>query len=158
MSLAWGAGRLLLTSTGISLLVSESAYCFLMQEDFSGIQLYVLCVVVCMECSCMCMYIMTFTSHSPHRHPHLPTPQENFHYLEVLLSLAFLVQQVRWKLCPKYGRGNAGFLLSAVLAYYWCQSHIDINKPHLFIAFLNYTIYYQENAGHNSKIRNSFWD
>lgn len=75
-----------------------------MQEDLSGIRLYVL--------------FMTYTSHSPHtlRYPHLPTPQENFHDLELLLFLAFLVQQIRLKLCPKYGGGKAGFLLSAVLA------------------------------------------
>lgn len=77
---------------------------FSMQEDVSGIQLY--------------LWFATQTSHSPHtlRHPHLPTPQENFHDLELLLYLAFLVQQVRLKLCSKYGGGKAGFLLSAVMA------------------------------------------
>jgi len=32
---------------------------------------------------------------------------------------------------------------------------MDINKPRVLTAFLSCTVYYQENAGHHSRIRNS---
>lgn len=92
----------MLTSTGISLLVNESARCFF----HAGRLLWntVVCTVRDIRIT-----LPTHTQMSTRPHTSLTSPQENFHDLELLLSLAFLVQQVRLKLCPKYG-GREGWL------------------------------------------------
>lgn len=96
-SLSWGAGRLMLTSTDISILVSESARCFL-------------CKKMSLEYSCI--YGSRHRHHTPHTHSDIhtsPPPKKIFMTWNCCFTLPSWSSKSGWNCAQNMGEGRLAF-------------------------------------------------